>query len=901
MKFTMTRPGSAILSLLFVLGALSGPAFAQAPPREGRLTITVVDPSGAVIPAATVAVVGLDEATKRATIAPVKTSEKGIATIEHLVPGRYSATGEFPGFDLGLLRDVRVKGGDNKHVLVLPLKRLTEEVTVGRDAQTAASDRAGTFGTALTREQVEALSDDPDEMRRQLSDMAGPGAAIRVDSFEGQQLPPKAQIKSIHITRDMFAAENHSAGMMFIDIITQPGIGPLRGTGRFGFYDSSMDGQNPLIPKKGPAQSRNFGGSIGGTLLKDRSSFSLSVSGMSSYRTPNLYAATLTGTRAENLNLRTPNEMVMVSGLFDYAITRDQTLRLSYGQNTSTSENQGVGAYDLGDRAYSTESHNYYLRVQEAGPIGRRFFTNTRFSLNISDSTSRSTLEAPTIIVNDAFTSGGAQRAGGRHTRIFSLQSDLDYVRGIQSWRVGVQMDGGRYRSDDSANYLGTYTFESLGAFEAGLPRTYTRRLGDPTIAYWNLQAGLYLQDDIRIRKNFTLSPGVRFEAQTHLNDTTNVGPRFGVTWAPFKSGKTTLRASAGIFYDWLGTGTYEQTLRLDGSHQQELNIVNPGYPDPGSFGIVPPTNRYLLGDDPVMAHNTRLSAGIDQQITKALRVGATYANVHVDGVLVGRNLNPPVGGIRLDPAFANIIETVSEGRSRTQSLSVNMSLNLSPGSPGMLNAMMLGAPGTSRGPRFSWRRGLNVYAYYYVGKADNNTDGAFSIPASGNLATEWGPSMSDIRHRVSVSVSSGALKNLSASVSLSASTGSPFTIRTGHDDNGDLIFNDRPAGGGRNTARTTGQWNSYGYFTYTIGIGKRKVPLPPGITITSSGGTFSVGTAPQQDAPRYRLLLSASVQNLTNHANYVDYSGLMTSPFFLKPTRVDGVRTVNFSMGFSF
>ena len=34
---------------------------------------------------------------------------------------------------------------------------------------------------------------------------------------------------------------------------------------------------------------------------------------------------------------------------------------------------------------------------------------------------------------------------------------------------------------------------------------------------------------------------------------------------------------------------------------------------------------------------------------------------------------------------------------------------------------------------------------------------------------------------------------------------------------------------------------------------------------------------------------------------NYVDYSGLKTSPFFLQPTRVDGVRTVNFSMGFSF
>ena len=72
--------------------------------------------------------------------------------------------------------------------------------------------RGPTFGTALTREQIEALSDDPDELRAQLQDMAGPGAVIRVDSFEGGALPPKAQIKSIHITRDAFAAENHIAG-----------------------------------------------------------------------------------------------------------------------------------------------------------------------------------------------------------------------------------------------------------------------------------------------------------------------------------------------------------------------------------------------------------------------------------------------------------------------------------------------------------------------------------------------------------------------------------------------------------------------------------------------------------------------------------------------------------------
>ena len=85
------------------------------------------------------------------------------------------------------------------------------------------------------------------------------------------------------------------------------------------------------------------------------------------------------------------------------------------------------------------------------------------------------------------------------------------------------------------------------------------------------------------MRKSLTLTPGVRYEVQTHLRDYANIGPRFGVTWAPFKNGKTTLRASWGLFYDWLATDTYEQTLRVDGFRQRELQIFNPSFPDPGN------------------------------------------------------------------------------------------------------------------------------------------------------------------------------------------------------------------------------------------------------------------------------------------------------------------------------
>ncbi len=867
-------------------------ASAQAqPPRDGRLLVTVVDSTSGILPGAVVTIVGLENATKATPVAPVKASEAGLATFDKLRPGRYSIQGEFPGFDLGLMRDVRVRSGDNKHILILPLKKMEDSVTVGRDRQEAAADRTLSFGTALTREQIEALSEDPDELKRQLQDMAGAGALIRVDSFEGQQLPPKAQIKMVRISRDQFAAENHGAGGIFIDIITQPGLGPLRAGARLGFYDSSLDGKNPLIGAKGPAQSKNWGGNVAGTLVKDRSSFSLNFNGNTAYSTPLLTAGTSTGTRVENLNLRQPNDSVFVSGLVDYAVTKDQTLRMGFNVNRFTSENQGVGTYDFIERAYATESNTFSMRIQEAGPLGRRFFTNTRFSMNLNNSDTTSVLEAPTIVINDSSTRGGAQRAGGRRTRAFSLASDLDYVRGRHSVRAGVLMDAGWYKSDDASNYLGTYTFESQEAFEAGRPRSYTRRIGDPLIRYFHLQSGLYIQDDIKLRKNLTITPGLRYEAQTRLDDYLNLGPRIGVTWAPFKSGKTTLRTSWGIFYDWLTTGTLEQTIRLDGFRQQEINILNPSYPEPGLEGVIPPTNRYLLADDLIMGRNSRVSAGIQQTVTSRFSVGATFSDIRGDGILRGRNLNAPVNGVRPDPAFSNVIETTSDAKLRTRSVSTNASLSFF-------------APTPNNTKFFDWKRNLGLFAHYTWSRARNNSDGTFSTPATGTLDAEWGPSNGDVRHRGNLSVNTGMIRNFSASISFNLSSAPPITIRTGLDDNRDLIFNDRPAGIGRNTERTTGQWQSFAFFSYWIGLGKRQVASggPGGpIMIREGAGGMTVTAMGPQAMPRYRLSFNVEVFNITNHANYVGYSGVMTSPFFLRPTSVSGVRRINFGMGLSF
>ena len=71
---------------------------------------------------------------------------------------------------------MRVRAGDNRREVTLPIEKVDESVAVGRDPATAASDpNSDRFSNVLSKDQIEALPDDPDEMERVLKEMAGPG------------------------------------------------------------------------------------------------------------------------------------------------------------------------------------------------------------------------------------------------------------------------------------------------------------------------------------------------------------------------------------------------------------------------------------------------------------------------------------------------------------------------------------------------------------------------------------------------------------------------------------------------------------------------------------------------------------------------------------------------------
>lgn len=854
--------GTAIF--VFLLTCIGAAAAQDA--GSARLQVTVVDATRAAVPGATVTVLGLDDAMRKAPVQPAVSNDKGLVSIDNLAPGRYSIEAALSGFDPGLIREVTLRRGDNRQTVLLTIKAVTEHVTVGGGQDQASSRAASSFGVTMSQDAIQTLSDDPAELQKQLLELAGPDAIIRVDSFEGGNLPPKSQIKSVHVTRDQFAAEAANPGSTFVDIITQPGSGALTGNLNVNYRGTVFQGiAEPFVSIKQPESNRNLNGTIGGTIVPNKSDFSVSVYRQQQYTSPILNQA---GSPARVVPVRQGSSVWQVNGLMNYALTRDQTLRVSYITAKQRLTNQGVGAYDGPERGYTGDFFGYQTRIQEAGPIGRRTFQNTRLQFTSIDQTQHALVEQPTVVVQDGLTTGGAQVAGGTKQRTFVLASDVDYIRGIHSWRAGLQIDGGWYDSNTNANYLGTYTFANETARADGTPLLYTQTIGDPRVKYFNAQSAFYVQDDVRISKSLTLSPGVRYLVQTHVADKGGVAPRFGLTWSPFRSGRTSFRGSAGLFYWPMETArVYEQTIRFDGNHQQQVMIVNPSYPDPGPL-TAQPSNKYVLGDFSLQ-RNLRYSAGVDHTFSPRLRVNVLYAYWHQFNFWTGANLNAPVDGVRPDPRYANVLEAVTSGQIRRHDISANLSLNLLTPSP------------AAAAPRFNWRR-LTLNASFNRIRAYQSGDGPFVPSPTGTLATEWALQPADSPYRVTASLTSTQLRNLNVNLAWTTNAGSLYTETTGFDDNQDGVLNDRPDGVGLRTLRTPGQAGANLRIAYTI---------------VTTGGT-------PQNAPgvrRYRVSLNLNASNLTNHRNFGGYSGNLLSSNFGIPTFVVNPRRVDFGLNIAF
>ena len=194
----------------------------------------------------------------------------------------------------------------------------------------------------------------------------------------------------------------------------------------------------------------------------------------------------------------------------------------------------------------------------------------------------------------------------------------------------------------------------------------------------------------------------------------------------------------------------------------------------------------------------------------------------------------------------------------------------------------------------------MSIFTNVFLGRNLNNTDGAFSLPATGRIEDDWGPTGFDIRRRFNMGWSSQQLRNLNMNINVNMSSAPPYTIRTGIDTNRDLLFTDRPEGVGRNTERGSGQWTINGNFSYGWTFGK-PVERAGGIQLRGDAGGITASQGAASTQGRFRLSLNANIQNLTNHHNLIGYTGTINSENFRKPTGFSGTRKIDFGLGLSF
>ena len=104
----------------------------------------------------------------------------------------------------------------------------------------------------LKGKDLDALSDDPDELENQLQALAGPaagpnGGEIYIDGFTGGQIPPKSSIREIRVNQNPFSAEFDRLGYGRIEILTKPGTDKLHGQIEARGNDSSFNSRNPIL------------------------------------------------------------------------------------------------------------------------------------------------------------------------------------------------------------------------------------------------------------------------------------------------------------------------------------------------------------------------------------------------------------------------------------------------------------------------------------------------------------------------------------------------------------------------------------------------------------------------------------------------------------------------------
>ena len=870
--FTLAKKGfgfAAFSSMAVALLLGSVPASAQQTPAaggqvasapQGGVTVrgSVADPDDAEIPGATVTLTPSSGKPLTTT-----SGSDGTYVFRNVPAGTYSVTVTMQGFASFARQGVKVAAGTPLTLnakLAIQEAEQTVNVTTSQN-QVSVDSNANASSTILTGKDLDALSDDPDELSSELTALAGPssgpnGGQIYIDGFTGGQLPPKASIREIRINQNPFSAQYDRPGFGRIEIFTKPGTDKFHGSAQTNFQDKFLNTGSPFVGNA-PQPSYHtvfFFGNLTGPLTKTAS---FTVGG--SYRDiqnneivnpPAIYATTETsgvacypltpgcnyystsGGNGYSFAQLVPQTRWDVSPRVDFALGEKNTATVRFQYTYNDQFEQGITSIDLPSTGYTQFATEATIQVSDTEIFNPKVINEIHFEYQRPTTTVTPYSTAPYVSVQGAFDGGGSNSGTSQDTQ---QHIEFQNYTSISLAKNFIRI-GGRLRTTGDTNTTtaesnGVFTYSSICNYTAlasacgnsGQTTTPTAPvLSDftiiqyphPTISTRTTDLGLYAETDWKPKPNWTLSYGARFETQNYIHDHADFAPRVSTAYGLGK--KTVLRAGFGLFYDRFILANQLNVVRNNGVNQVQStgSAATATKPNtiPANCG---PTNvaACLTGAaaseltvDTISSnlrapYSEQFNAGVDQQLFRNATMSVNYQHIHGVHQFLSNvpDYNTASTTVPLNYQYQ------SEGDFQQNQLITNVNIR-----------------------NFHT---VTLSGYYVLNFANADSGGISSFASVPyNIKADYGRASYDIRQRLFLSGSYTAPHLISFSPLLVATSGTPYNITTGTDAYGDNIENQRavfatPGAAPVSIPSTTGGLPTNGYVKTIGGCGTFATP----------------------------------------------------------------------------